>query len=102
MAFSRLVCPVVLWVVVGISSTLAAQPQLVYNRDIRPILADKCFACHGFDAAHREASLRLDVAEHAYKAGDSGDIAIKPGAPEASEVWKRITATDADVRMPPA
>lgn len=102
MAFYRLVCPVLLLLVAGISSANAAQPQLVYNRDIRPILSDKCFACHGFDAAHREAGLRLDVAEHAYKAGDSGEVAIKPGAPEASEVWKRITATDADVRMPPA
>src|SRR5689334_13821214 len=79
-------------------ATLCAQEPLQFNRDIRPILSDKCFACHGFDATHREASLRLDVAEQAYKAGDSGEIAIKPGDPAASEVWKRITAADADVR----
>jgi hypothetical protein len=81
--------------------SFGAEP-LQFNRDIRPILSDKCFACHGFDSTHREANLRLDVEEQAYKAGDSGETAIKPGDPAGSEVWKRITADDADLRMPPA
>jgi hypothetical protein len=72
-----------------------------YNRDIRPILADKCFACHGFDAGHRQASLRLDHSEGAYAAGDSGSIAIVPGEPEKSELWQRIQTSDVDLQMPP-
>lgn len=77
----------------------AASP-LEFNRDIRPILADKCFACHGFDAKKREADLRLDTADGAV--GESGGpVAIVPGDPESSELWRRITADDADMRMPP-
>ncbi|WP_367874187.1 PSD1 and planctomycete cytochrome C domain-containing protein [Luteolibacter sp. Populi] len=68
-----------------------------FNREIRPILSDRCFACHGFDAKAREAELRLDVAEAAY-----ADKAIVPGKPEESLVWQRITSTDPDEVMPPA
>ncbi|MCC6231066.1 MAG: PSD1 domain-containing protein [Verrucomicrobiales bacterium] len=72
-----------------------------FNRDIRPILSDNCFACHGFDPKHRKGGLRLDVAEGAYGTGKSGEVAIKPGQLEASAVWKRITTEDADEAMPP-
>ena len=78
----------------------AEREHLEFNRDIRPILSDKCFACHGFDAKTREADLRLDTGEGAYALRD-GVQAIKPGAPEHSEVWKRITSTDAEELMPP-
>jgi hypothetical protein len=74
--------------------------RLEFNRDIRPILSDKCFACHGFDAKTREAGLRLDTVEGAYELKD-GMQAIKPGKPGQSEVWHRITSTDADEMMPP-
>ena len=76
--------------------------ELVYNRDIRPILSDKCFACHGFDAKHREGDLRLDTPEAAYGKGKSGAIAIVPGKPEESELWQRIILAESDDdHMPP-
>lgn len=78
----------------------AAAADLQFNRDIRPILSAKCFACHGFDAKTREADLRLDVAESAYAPRD-GRPAITPREPNQSALWLRITATDPDVVMPP-
>jgi Protein of unknown function (DUF1553)/Protein of unknown function (DUF1549)/Concanavalin A-like lectin/glucanases superfamily/Planctomycete cytochrome C len=68
-----------------------------YNRDIRPILAESCFACHGPDKNARKAKLRLDVREDAIKAG-----AIVPGKPSESELVTRINATDPSEAMPPA
>ena len=75
-----------------------AKPE--FNRDIRPILSDKCFACHGFDAKTREGGLRLDTEEGAYSLKD-GVQAIKPGDLQGSEVWHRITHVDEDEVMPP-
>jgi hypothetical protein len=72
-----------------------------FNRDVRPILSDKCFACHGPDANKRKAELRLDIAEKAYAPAESGERAIVPGNLEASELLKRITSKDADDLMPP-
>ena len=69
---------------------------LEYNRDVRPILAENCFACHGPDSAARKADLRLDQREAAVKAG-----AIVPGDFESSELIARITATDSKEVMPP-
>jgi hypothetical protein len=69
--------------------------KLDYNFDIRPILSDRCFACHGPDARARKAELRLDQSDSAYSKG-----ALVRGKPEESEVMSRITATD-DTRMPP-
>lgn len=83
------------------SSALSADEMpLSFNRDIRPILSDKCFACHGFDAKTRKAGLRLDTEEGAYSLKD-GVQAIKPGALQESEVWHRITHDDEDELMPP-
>src|SRR4051812_33831038 len=73
-----------------------------FQRQIRPLLADKCFSCHGRDAEHREGSLRLDEREAALKGGDSGEKAIVPGQPDKSELVRRIFASDAEERMPPA
>jgi len=78
----------------------AAEPGLDFNRDVRPILTDKCFACHGPDEKHRAAKLRLDVEKDA-KADRDGVPAIVPGKPEESELVRRITAEDVDERMPP-
>ena len=71
-----------------------------FNRDVRPILSDTCFACHGPDKNQRQTEMRLDTAEGA--TADLGDYRpIVPGKREESEVWKRIVSTDPDERMPP-
>src|SRR5690606_5773941 len=76
----------------------AAPPALSYNDDIRPILAEHCFACHGPDSASREAGLRLDQREAAVEM-----FAIVPGDPESSELVDRIQReADDDMAMPPS
>jgi hypothetical protein len=72
----------------------AASADVRFNRDVRPILSDKCFACHGPDAAARQADLRLDVREAA-------ESVLAPGRPEESELLARIVSTDPELRMPP-
>jgi mono/diheme cytochrome c family protein len=78
----------------------AADP-VDFNRDVRPILAKNCFACHGPDAAKRAAGLRLDIREDATKELESGSTAIVPGDAENSDVLFRVTADDETLRMPP-
>lgn len=70
--------------------------QVEYNRDIRPILAEHCFSCHGPDSASRKADLRLDQRDAALQGG-----AIVPGDPDASEIIQRIHVDDPDTVMPP-
>ncbi len=71
-----------------------------FNRDIRPIISENCFACHGLDAKQRKADLRLDVAASAL-AEREGNFAIKPGDLAKSEVWQRINSDDPTEVMPP-
>jgi len=71
-----------------------------FNRDIRPIMSDTCFHCHGFDPKSRKGGLRLDLREEALKAGKSGAIAIVPGKPDDSEIIKRLFSEDEDDVMP--
>ena len=95
-----------LWLVVGLpvmfnQPTRAAEErvlpkQVEFNRDIRPILSERCFTCHGPDAGSREADLRLDQRDAAIEAS-----AIVPGEPEDSEIWVRMISDDEDYRMPP-
>jgi cytochrome c553 len=80
--------------IVLLFSTLGAAGKLSFNRDIRPILSNKCFACHGPDSKTREAKLRLDQRESALKV-------IEPGAPDKSELIARIAHLDAEEIMPP-
>ena len=80
----------------------ASAERIQFNRDIRPIFSDTCFACHGPDENKVKGKLRLDSLEAARKGGKSGDPAITPGHPEKSEVMKRLLTTDADDHMPPA
>ena len=80
--------------------SVSAATKLDFNRDIRPILSDNCFACHGIDAKKRKADLRLDTPEGAY-ALIEGVQAIKPGDVKASTIIARITSTDEDEVMPP-
>ncbi len=75
----------------------AAPAKVKFNRDVRPILSDKCFFCHGPDPKKREADLRLDVRDAAIEGK-----AFLPGKAEMSEVIQRIITTDADDHMPPA
>jgi len=78
-----------------------ASAEISYNRDVRPILSDKCFYCHGPDEGHRKADLRLDSEEGA-SMDLGGHQAIVPGSLEKSEVWKRImTQEEADLMPPP-
>src|SRR5262245_27865612 len=80
----------------------AVGEKLEYNRDIRPILSDRCFKCHGPDKNSRKASLRLDSAEEAYAVRKkSGKRAIVPGKPDESVVCTKIFSSDPDELMPP-
>jgi len=72
----------------------------MFNRDIRPILTDNCFACHGFDASKRKGDLRLDQVEGA-TAVHKGHQAVKGGDLAASELWRRINEADPKQKMPP-
>jgi len=78
------------------TSIFAAPAKVKFNRDVRPILSDKCFFCHGPDPKKREADLRLDEREPAVEAK-----AFVPGQAEMSEMIQRILSTDADDHMPP-
>ena len=82
------------------ASAMAGAEEIRFNRDIRPILADNCVACHGADEATREAGLRLDEAESALADRD-GVRAVIPGDPEGSELIRRIFSQDEEVVMPP-
>jgi hypothetical protein len=85
-----------LLVAASASIAAAAEPEIEYNRDIRPILVDNCFACHGADSAARQADLRLDVRETALEMG-----AIVPGDLSESGLVDRIESDDPDLVMPP-
>lgn len=87
---------------VGADGPAPAARQVDYRREVRTILSDKCFKCHGPDAAERKAGLRLDTAEGFTAATDSGAIAIVPGKSGESEIFKRLLHEDPDMRMPPA
>ncbi|MEY3173480.1 MAG: hypothetical protein RLZZ436_1394 [Planctomycetota bacterium] len=77
----------------------AQQPEVNFSRQIKPLLARRCFACHGPDKA--EAGLRLNSLEAATKMLESGHAAIVPGNPDTSELLRRITSTEEGERMPP-
>ena len=73
-----------------------------YGQDVRPILSQFCFKCHGPDEAKREAGMRLDLREEAIRTAGSGERPIVPGEPGASELIRRLHSADPDQRMPPA
>jgi hypothetical protein len=82
-------------------SAVGVGGDVVFNRDVRPILSDNCFHCHGPDKNARQAELRLDIPEDALKSTGSGATPIVPGKPEESELVRRILSDDADEKMPP-
>ena len=98
----RVTAIIAILVVAGAADVFAADGRISFNRDIRPILSDTCFQCHGPDEHKRQAGLRLDLKEAATKAVESGQTAIVPGKTDASELVRRIVATNADLQMPPA
>ena len=83
-----------------LSAVAVESRSLSYNRDIRPILSENCFTCHGTDSASRKAGLRLDHFETATNKLEDGAAAIVPGSPDKSEMIRRINLTDDD-QMPP-
>lgn len=83
----------------GATPVTAADGPVRFNRDIRPILSDTCFHCHGFDPNTREAGLRLDLRDEALKETENGLLPIVPGDPDKSEIILRIF--DEDDPMPP-
>ncbi len=83
------------------AARLVAAPAIDFNRDIRPILSDHCYACHGPDDGKRKAGLRLDQQESAFSELKSGEHAIVPGKPKQSSLVERITSQDEDEVMPP-
>ena len=80
----------------------ASSRRIDFSRDIRPILSDKCFACHGPDAPNNKSPLRFDTEAHAFADLGEGRRAIVRSHPEKSELVRRITAEDESLRMPPA
>jgi len=97
--FLRLLCFTL--VAIGLAyQTMAEESRLKFNRDIRPILSENCFACHGFDEKSRQAELRLDLPEAAFADRD-GMPPISPKNLEKSSVWQRIISVDPDEQMPP-
>lgn len=80
---------------------VAHADSIDFQRDVQPILSEHCTACHGGDAANRHAGLQLDLRDAALKGGESGMPAIVPNKPDASELIRRITSTDAEQVMPP-
>ncbi len=78
-----------------------AEDTIEFNRDILPILSDKCFACHGPDKAARKKDLRLDAKDGLFGQASSGLAVVVPRDPAASEMYARITNPDIDDRMPP-
>jgi hypothetical protein len=86
-------------------TTRAAEPpipaRIEFNRDVRPILSDNCFHCHGPDKNARKAELRLDIRDQAIRTAESGATPIVPGKPGKSELIRRVDSIDADELMPP-
>ena len=88
--------------ILGLGFALVANAAAVdFNRDVRPLLSDKCFACHGPDARHVKGDLRLDLRESAVRKNKNGRAAIVPGDPSRSELVARLRSKDPDDVMPP-
>src|SRR5258705_330874 len=85
--------------VAAASPTAKPARKVDFNRDIRPILSDNCYRCHGPDKGHRKADLRLDIKEGLFSAKDDA-FPVVPGKPDDSVLFMRITSDDADLRMP--
>jgi len=85
----------------GATNVQAAESVVRFNRDIRPIFADNCLACHGPDNNHRKAGLRLDTKDGIFEKTPKREPAVVPGSLEKSELWQRVITTNPDDVMPP-
>ncbi len=98
----RFVLAVVMLISAGpIRATMATEPAVSFQRDVRPILSAHCFKCHGPDDQTREAGVRFDVRESAIAESESGSHPIVPGKPSESALVERIFADDESTVMPP-
>ena len=88
--------------IVATRAASAETPSIDYDRQIRPILAHNCYACHGPDENNREGGFRLDQKKGAMAEADSGGQPIVPGDADSSELYARLITDDDDLRMPPA
>ncbi len=94
LATTRCVLVAVLGMVLNWNAGSVRAGDVSFTRDVRPILSEYCFTCHGPDADHRKADLRLDARESAM-------VMIEVGDPEASELWRRMASNDPESMMPP-
>src|SRR5579871_513419 len=83
------------------STAVLLGAPISFNRDIRPLMSDTCFRCHGPDKSSRMANLRLDIRDEALKPLKNGVVPIVPGDPDKSEIVRRVFAESAGKRMPP-
>ena len=88
---------------VAVASPAAVPDRVDFNFHVKPILSDRCYHCHGPDHGNRQADLRLDTKDGLFAAVASSDAShvVKPGDLDHSEMARRVSATDEDVRMPP-
>ncbi|MDZ7638064.1 MAG: DUF1553 domain-containing protein [Bryobacterales bacterium] len=86
----------------SIAACAGVSQTLEFNKDVRPILSDRCYFCHGPDSSNRKTKLRLDREADAKAELRAGKFGIVPGKPEESEIYKRISSTNKAQRMPPA
>ena len=102
MFMSRLIRTLIFALSICFSVSAADHPPIDFGRQIRPLLSDRCYQCHGPDEQQRATELRLDDQDRSFAILDSGDTAIVPGHADASEIIRRMESTDPDYRMPPA
>src|SRR5579872_6590978 len=86
--------------VLALATRLPADDRVNFTRDVRPILSDACFQCHGPDQTQRKADLRLDTRDGAF-AELNGSVPVVAGKPDASELYLRISSDDPAMQMPP-
>jgi hypothetical protein len=93
--------PLLAFILISATGALPTQASIDFAREIRPILSENCFTCHGPDSNKRKAGLRLDQKESAFAKAESGETPIVPGDLEKSDLLRRIASTDKDEVMPP-
>ena len=98
---NRLIAASLLFACVSFASLQADENTVDFGRKIRPLLAEKCFSCHGLDEDNRATEMRLDTQEGLLAALDSDGFAVVPGKPDKSVLYQRIVAEDEYERMPP-